>query len=244
MTSELLFEFDRSFNTQVIGTDEAGRGPAAGGVFAAAVMFEKVTEGLIKDLAILNDSKKLTAKKRESIYDIIKNNTLNKIVCVEVEEIEKINILNATLKAMNIVCSGIVSGYGNGLTPHPNPLPKERENLLVLVDGNKLIKNFEYNQQYVIKGDSKSASIAAASILAKVTRDRYMTKLHEEFPMYNWAKNAGYLTKEHLDAIDKYGLCKYHRPSFLRKHFLKQNSGNQHLITTDSPNLNFSSAGF
>ncbi len=244
MTSELLFEFDRSFNTQVIGTDEAGRGPAAGGVFAAAVMFEKVTEGLIKDLAILNDSKKLTAKKRESIYDIIKNNTLNKIVCVEVEEIEKINILNASLKAMNIVCSGIISGYGNGLTPHPNPLPKERENLLVLVDGNKLIKNFEYNQQYVIKGDSKSASIAAASILAKVTRDRYMTKLHEEFPMYNWAKNAGYLTKEHLDAIDKYGLCKYHRPSFLRKHFLKQNSGNQHLITTDSPNLNFSSAGF
>ena len=244
MTSELLFEFDRSFNTQVIGTDEAGRGPAAGGVFAAAVMFEKVTEGLTKDLAILNDSKKLTAKKRESIYDIIKNNTLNKIVCVEVEEIEKINILNASLKAMNIVCSGIISGYGNGLTPHPNPLPKERENLLVLVDGNKLIKNFEFNQQYVIKGDSKSASIAAASILAKVTRDRYMTKLHEEFPMYNWAKNAGYLTKEHLDAIDKYGLCKYHRPSFLRKHFLKQNSGNQHLITTDSPNLNFSSAGF
>lgn len=244
MTSELLFEFDRSFNTQVIGTDEAGRGPAAGGVFAAAVMFEKVTEGLIKDLAILNDSKKLTAKKRELIYDIIKNNTLNKIVCVEVEEIEKINILNASLKAMNIVCSGIISGYGNGLTPHPNPLPKERENLLVLVDGNKLIKNFEFNQQYVIKGDSKSASIAAASILAKVTRDRYMTKLHEEFPMYNWAKNAGYLTKEHLDAIDKYGLCKYHRPSFLRKHFLKQNSGNQHLITTDSPNLNFSSAGF
>ncbi|DAA94369.1 TPA: ribonuclease HII [Candidatus Gastranaerophilales bacterium HUM_8] len=228
MTSELLFEFDRSFNTQVIGTDEAGRGPAAGGVFAAAVMFEKVTEGLTKDLAILNDSKKLTAKKRESIYDIIKNNTLNKIVCVEVEEIEKINILNASLKAMNIVCSGIVK--------HPETL--------VLVDGNKLIKNFEFNQQYVIKGDSKSASIAAASILAKVTRDRYMTKLHEEFPMYNWAKNAGYLTKEHLDAIDKYGLCKYHRPSFLRKHFLKQNSGNQHLITTDSPNLNFSSAGF
>ena len=95
---------------------------------------------------------------------------------------------------MNIVCSGIVK--------HPETL--------VLVDGNKLIKNFEFNQQYVIKGDSKSASIAAASILAKVTRDRYMTKLHEEFPMYNWAKNAGYLTKEHLDAIDKYGLCKYH----------------------------------
>ncbi len=203
MKSETLFEFDKSFNCTIIGTDEAGRGPAAGGVYAAAVCFEEVTQGLIKDLEILNDSKKLTAKKRESIFDTIKNNTRNQIVCVEVEEIEKINILNSSLKAMNIACSGIIQ------TPET----------LVLVDGNKLIKNFEYAQQFVIKGDSKSASIAAASILAKVSRDRYMLQLHEEFPMYNWAKNAGYLTKEHLNAIDKYGLCKYHRPSFLRKHF-------------------------
>lgn len=206
MGSELLFQFDKDFNTTIIGTDEAGRGPAAGGVFAAAVCFEKVTDALIKDLAILNDSKKLTAKKRDSIYDVIKNNTLNEIVCVEVDEIEKINILNASLKAMNLACSAIIH----------NP------DVMVLVDGNKLIKNFNYSQQFVIKGDSKSASIAAASILAKVTRDRYMEKLHEEFPMYNWAKNAGYLTKEHLDAIDRHGLCKYHRPSFLRKHFAKQ----------------------
>lgn len=206
MTSEHLFEFDKSFKRTIVGTDEAGRGPAAGGVYAAAVYFEEVTQGLIKDLAILNDSKKLTAKKRDSIFDIIKNNTLNKIVCVEVEEIEKINILNSSLKAMNIACSAIIQ------------LPET----LVLVDGNKLIKNFEYDQQFVIKGDSKSASIAAASILAKVSRDRYMLRLHEEFPMYNWAKNAGYLTKEHLDAIDNYGLCKYHRPSFLKKHFQKQ----------------------
>ncbi len=206
MGSELLFQFDKNFNKTIIGTDEAGRGPAAGGVFAAAVCFEKVTESLIKDLEILNDSKKLTAKKRNSIYDVIKNNTLNEIICVEVEEIEKINILNASLKAMNLACSQIIK------TP----------DVMVLVDGNKLIKNFNYPQQFVIKGDSKSASIAAASILAKVTRDRYMEKLHEEFPMYNWAKNAGYLTKEHLDAIDKHGLCKYHRPSFLRKHFAKQ----------------------
>ena len=206
MDSELLFQFDKDFNTTIIGTDEAGRGPAAGGVFAAAVCFEKVTDALIKDLAILNDSKKLTAKKRDSIYDVIKKNTLNKIVCVEVDEIEKINILNASIKAMNLACSAIIH----------NP------DVMVLVDGNKLIKNFNYSQQFVIKGDSKSASIAAASILAKVTRDRYMEKLHEEFPMYNWAKNAGYLTKEHLDAIDKHGLCKYHRPSFLRKHFAKQ----------------------
>ncbi len=205
MTSELLFEFDKNFNKPIIGTDEAGRGPAAGGVFAAAVEFEDITAGLIKDLSILNDSKKLTPKKRESIYGIIKNNTRNKIVCVEVDEIEKINILNSSLKAMNIACSAVIT----------------RPDSLVLVDGNKLIKNFQYDQQFIIKGDSKSASIAAASVLAKVSRDRYMTKLHEEFPMYNWAKNAGYLTKEHLDAIDKYGLCKYHRPSFLKKHFAK-----------------------
>lgn len=206
MSSELLFQFDKDFNTTIIGTDEAGRGPAAGGVFAAAVCFKKVTDALIKDLAILNDSKKLTAKKRNSIYDVIKNSTLNEIVCVEVDEIEKINILNASLKAMNLACSAII----------------DNSDVMVLVDGNKLIKNFNYPQQFIIKGDSKSASIAAASVLAKVTRDRYMEKLHEEFPMYNWAKNAGYLTKEHIDAIDKHGLCKYHRPSFLRKHFEKQ----------------------
>lgn len=206
MSSETLFEFDKSFGIPVAGTDEAGRGPAAGGVFAAAVKFEKVTSGLIKDLEILNDSKKLTSKKRESIYDAIRNNSLNKIVCIEVDEIEKINILNSSLKAMNLACSSII----------------DQPDTLILVDGNRLIKNFNYKQQFVIKGDSKSASIAAASILAKVSRDRYMKRLHEEFPAYNWAKNAGYLTKEHLDAIDKYGLCKYHRPSFLRKHFQKQ----------------------
>lgn len=206
MGSELLFKFDKSFQKTIIGTDEAGRGPAAGGVFASAVCFERITPALIKDLEILNDSKKLSAKKRGSIYDVIKNNTLNKIVCIEVDEIEKINILNASLKAMNIACSSIIN----------------IDNTLTLVDGNKLIRNFNHPQQFVIKGDSKSASIAAASILAKVTRDRYMEKLHDEFPMYNWAKNAGYLTKEHLDAIDKYGLTKYHRPSFLRKHFEKQ----------------------
>jgi len=206
MSSENLFEFDKNFNKTIIGTDEAGRGPGAGGVFAAAVCFEKITDGLIRDLEILNDSKKLTPKKRESIFDAIKNNTLNNIVCVEVDEIEKINILNSSLKAMNIACSSIIKS----------------DDVLVLVDGNKLIKNFNYPQKCIIKGDSKSASIAAASILAKVSRDRYMLQLHEEYPMYNWAKNAGYLTKEHLDAIDKYGLTKYHRPSFLKKHFEKQ----------------------
>lgn len=209
MTSENLFEFDKNFNQSVIGTDEAGRGPAAGGVYAAAVYFDKVTDGLIKDLEILNDSKKLSAKKRESIYDVIRNNTINSIICVEVEEIERINILNSSLKGMKLACEEVIQKAG-------------LKNVITLVDGNKLIKEYSYPQNFVIKGDSQSASIAAASILAKVTRDRYMENLHEEFPMYNWKKNAGYLTAEHLNAIDKYGLCKYHRPSFLKKHFQKQ----------------------
>lgn len=210
LSSENLFEFDKSFKKNIIGTDEAGRGPGAGGVFAAAVHFENITPALITDLAILNDSKKLTPKKRNSIYDIIKNNTNNRIVCIEVGEIEEINILNASLKAMNIACMSVAEsiGYNN--------------NLLTLVDGNKLIKEYSLPQQFIIKGDSKSASIAAASILAKVTRDRYMERLHEEYPMYNWKKNAGYLTAEHLNAIEKYGLTPYHRPSFLKKFYEKK----------------------
>ena len=208
-TSKTLFDFDKNFNKTIIGTDEAGRGPGAGGVFAAAVYFDNITEGLISDLTILNDSKKLTPKKRDSIFDIIKNNTINEIICIEVEEIEKINILNASLKAMNLACTSVIEKFGG-------------KNTLTLVDGNKLIKDYIYPQEFVIKGDSKSASIAGASILAKVSRDRYMERLHEEFPMYNWKKNAGYLTAEHLKSIDEFGICKYHRPSFLRKHFEKQ----------------------
>lgn len=203
-----LFEFDKS-NGIVIGTDEAGRGPAAGGVFAACVYFPEVSENLIKDLAKLNDSKKLSAKARESIYDIILNSSIHSIIDIEVDEIEKINILNASLKGMKLACEEVIK-------------KAQLDGFITLVDGNKLIKNYTYPQKFIIKGDGKSASIAAASILAKVTRDRYMTKLAEEFPQYGWAKNAGYLTAEHLKAIDTYGLSKYHRPSFLRKHFEKQ----------------------
>ena len=209
MSVSELFKFDENFQTNIIGTDEAGRGPAAGGVFASAVYFPQVNKNLMKDLEILNDSKKLTPKKRESIYDLILNYSINSTICVEVEEIETINILNASLKAMKLACDEVISQI-------------DKKNLLVLTDGNNYIKNFDYPQKFVIKGDGKSASIAAASVLAKVTRDRYMQNLDKEFPMYNWKKNAGYLTKEHLDAIDKYGLCKYHRPSFLKKHFEKQ----------------------
>ena len=211
--SKKLFDYDLELNKLIVGTDEAGRGCGAGGVFAAAVCFNSVSDDLIKRLSILNDSKKLSKKHREEIFYTIKSETINSVVCIDVEEIERINILNASLKAMNIACSNVISQLQHEL--------KDKE-LQVLVDGNKLIKNFEYPQQFIVKGDATSASIAAASILAKVSRDRYMDRLDEEFPQYKWNENAGYLTKEHMALIDKYGLSPYHRPSYLRKHFAKQ----------------------
>lgn len=211
--SKKLFDYDLGLNKLIVGTDEAGRGCGAGGVFAAAVCFNSVSDDLIKRLSILNDSKKLSKKHREEIFYTIKSETINSVVCIDVEEIERINILNASLKAMNIACSNVISQLQHEL--------KDKE-LQVLVDGNKLIKNFEYPQQFIVKGDATSASIAAASILAKVSRDRYMDRLDEEFPQYKWNENAGYLTKEHMALIDKYGLSPYHRPSYLRKHFTKQ----------------------
>ncbi len=209
-----LFKFDESFGKIIIGTDEAGRGPAAGGVFVACACFREKSDELIQELSTLNDSKKLSKKRREQLFDIVKTNTVNCIINIEVEEIERINILNASLKGMKLACEGVIAQLR--LTDD------EKKEILTLVDGNKLIKDYAYPQQYIIKGDGTSASIAAASILAKVSRDRYMEKLHEEHPEYNWAQNAGYLSAQHLAAIDKYGLTKYHRPSFLRNHFNKQ----------------------
>jgi len=203
-----LFEFDKNYG-HVIGTDEAGRGPAAGGVFAAAVYFPDITPGLLVDLERINDSKKLSKVAREKLYNVIVENSINSVVCIEVEEIEKINILNASLKAMKLACEAVIKESG-------------LKKFITLVDGNKPIKNFIYPQKYIIKGDGQSASIAAASILAKVKRDWYMDDLASIYPNYGWNRNAGYLTAEHIQAIDEYGLTKYHRPSFLRKHFEKQ----------------------
>ncbi len=207
--SKKLFDYDLNYNKIIVGTDEAGRGCGAGGVFAGAVCFNTISEDLIKQLSILNDSKKLSKKHREEIFDIIKSETINSVVCIEVEEIERINILNASLKAMNMACSNVIAQLN-------------QKDLQVLVDGNKLIKNFNYPQKSIIKGDSTSASIAAASILAKVSRDRYMEELDAKYPQYKWKENAGYLTKEHMSLIDKYGLSPHHRPSYLKKHFAKQ----------------------
>lgn len=209
-----LFQFDDIFGKIIIGTDEAGRGPAAGGVFCACACFREKSQTLIQELSTLNDSKKLSKKRREQLFDIIKENTVHSIVNIEVEEIEKINILNASLKGMKLACESVIAQLRLS--------EDEKKEILTLVDGNKLIKDYIYPQKFIIKGDGTSASIAAASILAKVSRDRYMEKLDAEFPEYGWAKNAGYLTAQHLEAIDKYGLCKYHRPSFLKNHFNKQ----------------------
>lgn len=204
-----LFEYDKNYNCSIIGTDEAGRGSGIGAVLAGAVYFPEMSEKLIKKLSILNDSKQLSKKRREELYEIIKSETINCVTPISAEEIEEINILNASLKAMRISVETVASQI-------------DKKDIQVLVDGNKLITNLKLPQKFVIKGDGTSASIAAASILAKVERDRYVENLAKEFPQYGWDKNMGYLTKEHLQAIDKYGITPLHRKSFLEKHFAKQ----------------------
>ena len=210
MSLNKLFDFDNEFiksnSCQLVGTDEAGRGPGAGDVFSAAVYFPQVNEDLILELSKLNDSKQLSEKTREELYDIIIKNAVLSVCQGSIKQIEKTNILATSLWTMKIACEEVIA-------------KAELKNPFVLVDGNKLIRDFKYNQKWVKKGDRLSASIAAASIIAKVTRDRYMDELDSEYPMYDWKNNKGYLTKTHLDAVDKYGLTKYHRKKFFEKHF-------------------------
>lgn len=205
------FNFDEKYlaNTDyVIGTDEAGRGPGAGPVFAAAVCFTSIDVKTKKMLENLNDSKQLSEKKREELYEIIINNCIWSVNEGSVEEIEKLNILRTSLLTMKKCVEEIEKKI-------------KSENVIVLVDGNKRIPQLKYNQETIVKGDYKSAAIAAASIIAKVTRDKYMLELDKEFPMYKWAENKGYMTQEHLNAVDKYGLTKWHRKKFFEKHFDK-----------------------
>jgi len=176
----------------IAGVDEAGRGPLAGPVFAAAVVFDKDT--VIDEI---NDSKKLSEKKREQLFDVIIEKALYyNIVSVDEKEIDKINILNASLKAFNLAVTGL------------EVLPD-----ITLIDGNRS-GEFPTEVETIVKGDAKSMSIAAASILAKVARDRYITALDEKYPEYNFKKHKGYPTKEHLEAVAKYGPCPIHRLTF------------------------------
>lgn len=184
--------YDKGY-TLIAGVDEAGRGPLAGPVFAAAVVFEKGTfiEGI-------NDSKKLSEKKREALFDVICEKALYyNIVSVDEKEIDRINILNASLKAFELAVTGL------------EKLPD-----VTLIDGNRCKENFPTPYETIVKGDSRSMSIAAASILAKVSRDRYIVGLDSLYPEYNFKKHKGYPTKEHREAIAKYGPCPIHRLTF------------------------------
>ncbi len=179
----------------VCGVDEAGRGPLAGPVCAAAVILPENTiiEGV-------NDSKKLSEKKREALYDVIKSKALSYCIAyATVEEIETLNILNATMLAMKRAVEGL-----------------EIKADYAMIDGNRL-PDLNIDSEFVIKGDAKSMSIACASILAKVSRDRLLYKYAEEYPQYLFEKHKGYGTKAHIEAIKEYGPCPYHRLSFLKK---------------------------
>ena len=178
----------------ICGVDEAGRGPLAGPVCAAAVILHKgeIIEGV-------NDSKKLTEKKREALYDVIKEKAVAySIAFASVEEIEEMNILNATMLAMKRAVEGL-------------EVPAD----YAMIDGNK-IPDLNIPAECVVKGDANSMSIAAASILAKVTRDRLCAEYETEYPQYGFAKHKGYGTKLHREMILKYGPCKIHRMSFLK----------------------------
>lgn len=199
MEEVIRYNFDESIRNEYgifCGTDEAGRGPLAGDVYAAAVILNP--DDIIEEI---NDSKKLSEKKREMLFDVIKEKAVSWcIATASVEEIEEINILNAAMLAMKRAVSGL------------NVKPE-----FVLVDGNKIPDGLEIKADCLVKGDALSASIGAASILAKVARDRYMKEIALKYPEYGFEKHKGYGTKQHREALLKYGPCPVHRMSFLKK---------------------------
>lgn len=198
MTNFATYEIESNLESQgytrIVGVDEAGRGCGAGPVVAGAVY---VPEHMIPELLHkVKDSKKLTAKKREDLFPLIRENCEVGVGVVSNQVIDEINILNATKVAMEEALTHIKSiDY-------------------VLIDGTVVLPDFPLPQEQVIKGDAKSISIAAASIIAKVTRDRIMNDLHDILPIYGWNKNKGYLTKEHVRAIQVYDPCEFHRLTF------------------------------
>ena len=202
---EQLFEFDKLEGEFIVGTDEAGRGPAAGGVFASAVYFPAKSKDLLDELSILNDSKQLSAKKRELLYDEI----MEKAVSVGVgyatpQRIDEINILQATYEAMRQAV--------NKLSVCPD----------ILLNDAVRIPGLSMQQVPIVKGDAKSVSIAAASIIAKVTRDRLMMEYDKAMPQYHFAANKGYGSAEHIEALAVYGASPIHRRSFITNFKVKE----------------------
>ena len=176
----------------IAGVDEVGRGSLIGPVYAAAVIIKNSI-----DKKILKDSKKLSKTNRENLEKYIKKNSYWAIASASLIEIEKLNILNASLLAMKRAIQKL-----------------KKKPTLVLIDGNKLPEMKNYQLKSIIKGDQKISEISAASIIAKVSRDRLITNLSKKFNKYSWSKNAGYGTKDHLIAIKKYGVTYLHRKSF------------------------------
>jgi len=213
-----LIRFDKKHagKSVLIGTDEVGRGPVAGPVMACAVHFRKFNKELKEALKYLDDSKKFGTnhRLRSELAEEIRKYSVFSVQQCSVEEIEELNILQASLFAMKKACVDVASQLAAG--------DKQADNVKILVDGKFIIPNAELpvsslEQTGVIKGDSLSASIAAASILAKVERDELMINLANEFPQYDWHKNKGYPTPAHLEAIRKHGITEWHRQSFLTK---------------------------
>ncbi len=195
------------------GTDEAGRGCLAGPVTAAAVLLPAAFENIL-----LNDSKQLSEKSREKLKPVIEETAISFAVThIFPNEIDEINILNASMKAMQECILQLNPAPEYIIVDGNRPLNgklgmKQRIGKIFTKEEIEILKSIPSTS--IIKGDSKYLSIAAASVLAKTYRDEYMDKIHEEFPMYNWKKNKGYPTKDHREAIKKYGPCKYHRMSF------------------------------
>lgn len=190
------FELENEHTGFVCGVDEAGRGPWAGPVTAAAVIFDQTT--LSPELAqSLNDSKKLSAKKREALIDQIKEESIWAVGEASVEEIDEFNILQATFLAMRRAVQG--------LSQKPD---------FALIDGNKMPPQLGIEGMPIVKGDGLSCSIAAASIIAKVTRDRQMADLAKQYPHYGWERNAGYGVKLHQQGLASNGVTPHHRKSF------------------------------
>lgn len=206
-----LINFDARHGNFVVGTDEAGRGPMAGPVVAGAVYFPELNAEVIEAVRFINDSKKLSPKVRKELSQQIKQVAVWSVAECSVEEIEKYNILQASLLAMKRACREVLS-----------QIHVKKEESIILVDGNFVIPRYGVEQKAVKKGDSLSAAIAAASILAKVHRDEFMQKISADFPEYDWAQNKGYGTKKHIEAILKHGHCKWHRKTFLTKIHTKQ----------------------
>jgi len=208
-----LVEFDINNGSVVIGTDEAGRGPVAGPVVAGAVYFPDFSEEVCEVIKFIDDSKKFSSnpKLRKELSEGIKSVAKYSIQQCSVEEIDKINILQASLLAMRKCCEDLIAQSS-----------VNKDGLIILVDGKFVIPKYNYSQKAVKKGDTLSASIAAASILAKVYRDELMQGLAEEFPQYCWHKNKGYPTLAHREALKKHGACQWHRKTFLGKVLCEQ----------------------